>query len=563
MKLFSFTRKKIFVHNDNNKQYKNISTCLSSRPRQHQYNKYLISIIIIILFININAKKTSDDDTATLSNNNDKTTINLDQVEEHTRTQKHYDQSPSNIIKLNSKPLSKLAFASCYHQDKNTTIFKAIKNYKPDVFLWTGDAVYHKDGHNITTLENNYIKQYKRTDYKNFRESKPKPYIDGTWDDHDYGVNDAGKDLNEKNLRQNLFLNFLEVPLKSKRRTRKGMYSTFTYGPPGKKVRFILLDTRTFRDKHVIPSVGGVSWLHPFGAVIACITRFFSSVFGFDVDYNGDVLGEEQWHWFEQVLNDTVRNGHDVKFNIIVSSIQVFSSNPLFEGWTHFPRSRVRLLNIISRNRPKGLIFLSGDVHFGEFLGWDNDEQGGLIEVTSSGLTHTCTTPYLYGFTCPYILHKFKDHRSSDHFYYTGKNFGSIDFDWKNEMVTISIRNETGHAMLMNQMSTINQVPSWIERLENYDNRVRFSSHRATDNIAKYILYGAAALVVVMASMGFIGLIYEQFFENNRRTGSRARRVNVKEVITKNNKKMIRMKKPKMKKYKFYNHEYEDDRGLK
>ena len=139
------------VHNNNNKQYKKISTCLSSRPRQHQYNKYLISIIIIILFININAKKPSDDDTATLSNNNDKTPINLDQVEEHTRTEKHYDQSPSNIIKLNSKPLSKLAFASCYHQDKNTTIFKAIKNYKPNVFLWTGDAVYHKDGHNITT----------------------------------------------------------------------------------------------------------------------------------------------------------------------------------------------------------------------------------------------------------------------------------------------------------------------------------------------------------------------------------------------------------------------------
>ena len=107
MKLISFTRKKIFVHNDNNKQYKKISTCLSSRPRQHQYNKYLISIIIIILFININAKKTSDDDTATLSNNNDKTPINLDQVEEHTRIQKHYDQSPSNIINK-FKPLSKL-----------------------------------------------------------------------------------------------------------------------------------------------------------------------------------------------------------------------------------------------------------------------------------------------------------------------------------------------------------------------------------------------------------------------------------------------------------------------
>ena len=161
----------------------------------------------------------------------------------------------------------------------------------------------------------------------------------GTWDDHDYGVNDAGKALQDKSYRQHLFLNFLEIPPDSKRRTRTGTYSTFTFGPNGNKVRFILLDTRTFEDS-VIPSVGGIPWLHPVGAVIACMTRFFSSVFGLDVDYNGDILGEEQWRWFEQVLSETVKHPNDIKFNIIVSSIQVFSSNPFLRDGHTFKLDR-------------------------------------------------------------------------------------------------------------------------------------------------------------------------------------------------------------------------------
>ena len=183
---------------------------------------------------------------------------------------------PKSVHTPTSRKISRLAFASCYHQDKNSSIFKAIKRYAPDVFLWTGDAVYHTSGHNATTLERTFKDQFDRPEYKAFRENTdPKPYIDGTWDDHDYGVNDAGKALQEKSYRQHLFLNFLEIPPDSKRRSRTGTYSTFTFGPNGNKVRFILLDTRTFRDSHVIPSVGGIPWLHPIGAVIACMTRFF------------------------------------------------------------------------------------------------------------------------------------------------------------------------------------------------------------------------------------------------------------------------------------------------
>ena len=80
---------------------------------------------------------------------------------------------------------------------------------------------------------------------------------------------------------------------------------------------------------------------------------------------------------------------------------------------------------------------MSGDVHFGEFLGLDNDEYGGLMEEFS-GLTHTCTTPFLYGFMCPYILHKFKS-STSENFYFTDKNFGTIDLIGSN-IVSVSVR---------------------------------------------------------------------------------------------------------------------------
>jgi hypothetical protein len=39
----------------------------------------------------------------------------------------------------------------------------------------------------------------------------------GTWDDHDYGLNDAGKELSGKVIAQRLMLDFLDEPEDSKR----------------------------------------------------------------------------------------------------------------------------------------------------------------------------------------------------------------------------------------------------------------------------------------------------------------------------------------------------------
>jgi hypothetical protein len=66
-----------------------------------------------------------------------------------------------------------------------------------------------------------------------------------------------------------------------------------------------------------------------------------------DDRYNADVLGEEQWRWLESVLDGTAHESEGGGFNrpdltVVVSSVQVTTSNPLVESWGHFPKARSR-----------------------------------------------------------------------------------------------------------------------------------------------------------------------------------------------------------------------------
>ena len=49
-----------------------------------------------------------------------------------------------------------------------------------------------------------------------------------------------------------------------------------------------------------------------------------------------------------------------------------------------------------------------------------------LIEVTSSGMTHTCADSRINSFLCPLMMSLFSSHRLSPLSYYIGKNFGLI-----------------------------------------------------------------------------------------------------------------------------------------
>jgi alkaline phosphatase D len=118
-----------------------------------------------------------------------------------------------------------------------------------------------------------------------------------------------------------------------------------------------MLDTRYARADFAIPSVGGSSWL-PKAGQVAGLVRGLSALLGVGATHKGDLLGsEEQWRWLESELTNSSASAH-----LIVSSVQVLTSSPIFESWGHFPASRARLLALLERARPAGALLLSGDV---------------------------------------------------------------------------------------------------------------------------------------------------------------------------------------------------------
>ena len=64
------------------------------------------------------------------------------------------------------------------------------------------------------------------------------------WDDHDYGLNDAGSEYPQKRQSQEIYLNFWEIPLDDDRHNRDGIYFSEEKIIQGKVFKLIFLDTR-------------------------------------------------------------------------------------------------------------------------------------------------------------------------------------------------------------------------------------------------------------------------------------------------------------------------------
>ena len=340
-------------------------------------------------------------------------------------------------------PISRLAFGSCRKQYKPQPIWDAVAAQKPDVWVWTGDAVYVKRGPSPETLRAAHRDANADENYRAMVENVR--HVEGTWDDHDYGPNDGGKHWAHKEVARQMFLDeALGAPADSPRRTQAGgLYSSRTYGAAARNVKLINLDTRFSRDDAVIPSPGASPHLFKPGYVAAAL-RLLCAITGYGADHDGDVLGEEQWAWLRRELTNSTAAAH-----LIVSSIQVLTTSPVVESWGHYPRSRRRLLELLRETRASGALLLSGDVHHAELMGVRglssaapptnardaSLEASGLLEVTSSGLTHSCGHSRVERFLCESFLAEFAAQRLEQPSptnpigsAFTGLNFGTASF---------------------------------------------------------------------------------------------------------------------------------------
>lgn len=327
---------------------------------------------------------------------------------------------------------SDFCFASCNRQNRPQDFWHIISMYKPKTFLWTGDSVYASN-----TSLNGVIAAYgllaSNSLYKRFANST---IIDGVWDDHDYGVNDGGRYVNFRRERQQAFLDFLGIDSESVLRYQEGIYHYSDHVINSLSIRIIFLDTRFQRDSHWIRSLGEIHF--PFTALAAAALRVTYTLLGFGRNFSGDVLGDDQWIWLEETLKSSTADAH-----ILVSSIQVLTTNPVVESWGHFPIAKRRLLRLIQDIDPPGLVLISGDVHHAEIsqvpvLRMDGTRTN-LIEVTSSGLTHTCTdTSLITQSLCPLMLNAFSSHRVNPTAYYMGRNFGHIRVFTNDSSITVA-----------------------------------------------------------------------------------------------------------------------------
>src|SRR5205085_5585100 len=118
-------------------------------------------------------------------------------------------------------------------QDKPQPIWDSVAAAKPDLFLFLGDNIY-ADTTDMTVMRQKYAKLAAIPSFQRVRQACP---ILATWDDHDYGADDAGADYPAKEASQKEFLNFWGVPADSPRRQQKGVYSAAVFGPPGQRVQ--------------------------------------------------------------------------------------------------------------------------------------------------------------------------------------------------------------------------------------------------------------------------------------------------------------------------------------
>jgi alkaline phosphatase D len=335
--------------------------------------------------------------------------------------------APANPALAADTVITRFAFGSCVNENRDMKFWDVIAAQKPQAFLLIGDNVYGDTGSfsdaGIPTLTQSYKKLSSRQEFDRFRRSVP---MMTTWDDHDYGANDAGGSFAFKERAEQIYESYWGSSDEVK--SRPGVYESRIVGPEGKRVQFIILDTRFFRSdlarlpyRDPGPSLG---WYIP------------------NTDPKATILGNEQWQWLEQELGKPA----DVRF--IVSSIQLITSAHGFESWYNFPTERERFYRLLAAKGVNNAVLLTGDRH-----------AGGFYKTSAPGVAKP-----LWEFTSTSLNFAFGKGDGGDREpdpartggFWGIPNFGQIDIDWAAKKVTMSLRKDDGSVIETQVVGAIN-----------------------------------------------------------------------------------------------------------
>ena len=299
------------------------------------------------------------------------------------------------------QPLEHIVFGSCLDTHEHPMLDRTL-TLPRDLFIFMGDNIYADQG-GIPMMQEKYA-LLKNSRF--FRGLKNKPIL-ATWDDHDFGLDDGGSAYPQKKEAQVEFWDWLDETAESPRRKQEGVYHAQSFGPSGKRVQVILLDTRYFR------------------SALKKVAKDKAMIGGTSVptdDESTTILGVAQWSWLEKVLKEPAN------LRIVVSSVQFAPEAHGGECWANFPHEKRRMLSLL---RGHTAIVLSGDRHWCEF------SRDGVFDFTSSSMTqkHPRGTP---------TPNKNRVVPKTYHL----PNVGHLHIDWNAGTLTVKVIGEDGEAKI-------------------------------------------------------------------------------------------------------------------
>jgi alkaline phosphatase D len=234
----------------------------------------------------------------------------------------------------------------------DSSIFKTMAQEKAAFMLWLGDNWYTREVDYYSEWGLWYRAHYDRSRPVIQDFLKAMPHF-STWDDHDYGPNDIGKNYILKETSRDIFMNYFCNP--SYGENGQGIYTMTSYGD----VDIYLTDDRWWRSADGWPdSVNGKPNMEK---------RMF---------------GAQQMEWLKNSLLFS-----SATFKIIVVGSQVLNPVSPYDKLIKFPGDYYELMNFLKDRKIPGVLFLSGDRHHSEIIKVTRDGAYPLFDITVSPLT--------------------------------------------------------------------------------------------------------------------------------------------------------------------------------
>ncbi len=235
---------------------------------------------------------------------------------------------------------------------KDASIFTAMAKEKAAFMLWLGDAWYTREVDYYSDWGLWYRASHDRAAPALQGFLKSMPHL-ATWDDHDYGPNDIGKNYILKETSRKVFNSYFCNP--SSGENGQGIYTMTSFGDAD----IFLTDDRWWRSADQLPdSVNGLP------------------------NPEKKMLGDQQMEWLKNSLLFS-----SATFKIITVGSQVLNPASPFDKWRDFPAEYQELMDFLTENKINGVVFLTGDRHHSEIIKVDRPGTYPLYDITVSPLT--------------------------------------------------------------------------------------------------------------------------------------------------------------------------------